>query len=113
MFCVLGYYVIMKAVNIFTIKIKVEQRNYNRISSENAVTSRHMPEQDQTQILGCFNLKSSQVYFTIRSKVRRQETAKRSYSHLGQLHLSAIFESYWHKLKLVMEPKKLKITLTK
>ena len=48
MFCVLGYYVIMKAVNIFVIKIKVEQRNYNRISSERAVTSRHMPELDQT-----------------------------------------------------------------
>ena len=31
--------------------------------------------------------KSSQVYFTIRLKVRRQETAIRPWGHSGQLHL--------------------------
>ena len=54
----------------------------------------------------------SQVYFTIRLKVRRQETAIRPCGHLGQLHLLAILNSYRHKLKLVIENKKLKISLT-
>ena len=53
----------------------------------------------------------SQVYFTIRLKVRRQETAIRPCGHLGQLHLLAILNSYRHKLKLVIENKKLKISL--
>ena len=63
----------------------------------------------------------SQVYFTIRLKVRRQETAIRPRGHLGQLHLLAILNSYRHQLYLVMEPPpqkknskrhKQKITLT-
>ena len=33
---------------------------------------------------GVSQVKSSQVYFTIRLKVRRQETAKRPCGHLGQ-----------------------------
>ena len=50
--------------------------------------------------------KTSQVYFTTRLKVRRQETAIRPSGHLGQLHLLAILYSYMHKLNLVMEPPK-------
>ena len=53
-----------------------------------------------------FPVKSSQVCFTIRFKVDRQETAIRQCSHLGQLHLLAILYSYRHKLSLVMEPQK-------
>ena len=49
---------------------------------------------------------SSEVYFTISLKVRRQETAIRPCGHLGQLHLLAILNSYRHKLKLVIEHKK-------
>ena len=60
----------------------------------------------------CSGGKSSQVYFTTRLKVRRQETAIRPCGHLGQLHLLAIHNSYRHKLKLVIEIKKLKISLT-
>ena len=56
--------------------------------------------------------KSSQVYFTISLKVRRQETAIRPCGHLGQLHLLAMLNSYRHKLKPVIEHKKLKISLT-
>ena len=54
-------------------------------------------------------IQASQVYFTIRLKVRRQETAIRP---CGQLRLLAILNSYRHKLKLVIEIKKLKISLT-
>ena len=52
--------------------------------------------------------KSSQVYFTIRLKVRRQETAIGPCGHLGQLHLLAILNRYTHQLNLVMEPQKKK-----
>ena len=52
--------------------------------------------------------KSSQVYFTTRLKVRRQETAIRPCGHPGQLHLSATplkcFPSYHylrHWVKIV------------
>ena len=55
---------------------------------------------------------SIQVYFIIRLKVCRQDTAIRPCGHLSQLHLLAILNSYRHKLKLVIENKKHKISLT-
>ena len=49
--------------------------------------------------LAARDFQSSQVYFTIRLKVRRQEIAVRP---CGHLHLLAILNSYWHQLNLVV-----------
>ena len=51
--------------------------------------------------------KSSLFHHRLRLKVSRQETAIRPCGHLGQLHLLAILHSYRHKLKLVIETKKI------
>ena len=49
---------------------------------------------------------SSQVYITIRLKVRWQKTAIRPCGHLDQMHVLAELNSDRHQLNLVMEQKK-------
>ena len=47
-------------------------------------TSKDKPKPGKPNPKTGFIVKSSEVYFTIRLKVRRQETAKRPCGHLGQ-----------------------------